>query len=74
MKYRENIRPLFQTLALGLYRVICQWGKTFYFLFLEQKSRNRAMLLNETLIELLDTDIGRFVKALSVLFCQNHLF
>ena len=43
---------------IHLLRRIYQLDSTFYFLILKAKLRIRAMLFDETLIELSDTDIG----------------
>ena len=44
-------------LPIHLLHCIYQGGKTFCFLFLRTKFRNRTMLFDETLFELLDTGI-----------------
>ena len=48
-------------LPIQLFQCIYHLGKFYCFLFLRAKFRNRAILFDETHIELLDTDLG-FLK------------
>ena len=60
--------------TIQLLHCIFQLDKTFCFLILRVKFKNQAMLFDETLVELFDTDIGfKRIFGLTVyLFCNEE--
>ena len=59
-------------IPIQLFQCIYQWGKTYCFLFLREKFRSRAMLFDETHIELLDTDLFLKDNLLDKMYCNEE--